>query len=49
MDTNECNTVIAGARNTVGLSTEEALRKLDAAGAAFMKATRERFRRDGEW
>ena len=49
MDTNECNTVIASARGTAGLSTEEALRKLDEGGAAFAKATRERFRRDGEW
>ena len=49
MDTNECNTVVAAARSTAGLSTEEALRKLDDAAAAFGKATRERFRRDGEW
>jgi regulator of RNase E activity RraA len=49
MDTNECNTVVAAARSTAGLSTEDALRKLDAGAAAFKKATRERFRRDGEW
>jgi 4-hydroxy-4-methyl-2-oxoglutarate aldolase len=49
MDTNECNTVIAAARSVTGLSTEEALPKLDEAGAAFVKAARERFHRDGEW
>lgn len=49
MDTNECKTVIAAARGLTGLSTEDALHKLDEAGAAFVKATRERFRRDGEW
>ncbi len=49
MDTNECDTVIAAARSTAGVPTEEALRKLDHAAAAFTKATRERFRRDAEW
>jgi 4-hydroxy-4-methyl-2-oxoglutarate aldolase len=49
MDANECQTVIAAARSAAGLSTEEALRKLDEAAAAFAKAARERFRSDGEW
>ena len=49
MDTNECNTVIAAARRAEGLSTEDVLRRLDEAGAAFTKATRERFRHDAEW
>jgi regulator of RNase E activity RraA len=49
MDANECNTVIAGARSAIGISADEALRKLDEAGAAFVKATRERFGKRGEW
>jgi 4-hydroxy-4-methyl-2-oxoglutarate aldolase len=49
MDTNECSTVIEAACSTTGLSTEDALRKLDAAATAFTKATRERFRKDAEW
>lgn len=49
MDANECNTVVAAARSTSGLTTEETLQKLDEAAMAFKKATRERFRRDGEW
>jgi hypothetical protein len=49
MDTNECQTVIAAARSTNGLSSEETLRRLDEAAAAFTKATRQQFRRDAEW
>ena len=49
MDTNECQTVIAAARSTNGLSAEETLRRLDEAAAAFTKATRQQFRRDAEW
>jgi regulator of RNase E activity RraA len=49
MDANECNTVIAAARSCSGLPTEEALKKLDEAAAAFGKATREHFGKAGEW
>lgn len=49
MDANECNTVLAAARNATGLTTEEALKKLDEAAAAFSRAAREHFKRDGEW
>ncbi|HEY2953273.1 MAG TPA: RraA family protein [Verrucomicrobiae bacterium] len=49
MDANECNTVVAAARSTAGLSTEDVLHQLDAAAAAFAKATRDRFHQDGEW
>jgi regulator of RNase E activity RraA len=49
MDANECNTVIAAARGATGLSTAEVLDKLDEAGAAFTKAAREHFGREGEW
>ncbi len=47
MDANECNTVIAAARDTAGQATEEVLRKLDKAGAAFGEAARKHFGADG--
>jgi 4-hydroxy-4-methyl-2-oxoglutarate aldolase len=49
MDTNECNTVIVAARTTAGMTSEDTLCRLDQAGEAFTKATRERFGRAGEW
>lgn len=49
MDANECNTVIAAARSCTGLTAEAALKKLDDAGAAFGKNTKEHFGRAGEW
>jgi regulator of RNase E activity RraA len=48
MDANECNTLIPTAREN-GLTTEELLRKIDEAGAAFGAAARERFGKRGEW
>ena len=49
MDNNECETVIAAARSSAGLPVDEAVETINRAGQAFGKATRERFRRDGEW
>ena len=49
MDSNECKTVIAAARGCSGLSSEEMLRQLDEAAAAFRKAAQEHFGRSGEW
>ena len=49
MDSNECETVIAAARNTTGLTTEEILENLSTASRQFGKNTRDRFARDGEW
>ncbi len=49
MDSNECNTVIAAARGVAGQAVEETLKKMDDAAAAFRRATREHFPRDGEW
>ena len=49
MDANECNTVIAAARSGTGLGTDETLKKLDEAAAAFGKAASEHFGRTGEW
>jgi regulator of RNase E activity RraA len=45
MDDNECNTVIAAARSSSGLSTEAMLAAFNEASAAFTQATRERFER----
>ena len=49
MDNNECNTVIAAARSCAGLPTDEALKRLNQAAEEFGQATKEKFRRDGEW
>jgi 4-hydroxy-4-methyl-2-oxoglutarate aldolase len=49
MDANECNTVIAAAREATGKTTEELLESLDKASKAFKEAAREKFRREGEW
>lgn len=49
MDNNECETVIAAARGCAGISTDEALERINRAAAEFAKATQERFQRAGEW
>ena len=50
MDQNECDTVIAAARSCAGLSSEEAVSRINAAGGEFGKAACERFgSNDGEW
>jgi regulator of RNase E activity RraA len=49
MDANECQTVIPAARNCSGLSTDQILANLEAAGAEFGKNTKARFQRNGEW
>lgn len=49
MDANECNTIIAAARESAGKSTEEILAALQAAGKAFGQNAREKFGRRGEW
>lgn len=49
MDSNECNTIIAAARSATGKSAAEIIQSLDQAGAAFGKATQEKFHKGGEW
>jgi regulator of RNase E activity RraA len=49
MDTNECRTVIAAARSSAGKSMEQVLLEINEAGAAFDKATVEKFGKHGEW
>lgn len=49
MDANECQTVIAAARSTAGLTIEEARQQIETAAAAFARNTREKFHRSGEF
>ncbi len=49
MDGNECNTVIAAARDSSAAGQAETLDKLAQAGAAFQRAAKQKFDRTGEW
>lgn len=49
MDANECDTIIAAARDPAGKTTDEILRGIDEAAAAFSIAVKEKFHRKGEW
>ena len=49
MDSNECNTLIPAARGAAGKPTAQVLAEINAAGAAFGVAARERFGKKGEW
>ena len=49
MDANECQTVIAAARDIAGRSTDEILAQLAAAGREFSQNARANFKRKGEW
>lgn len=49
MDDNECNTMIAAARSVSGRSTDAMLAAFDQASAAFARAARERFGKEGEF
>jgi regulator of RNase E activity RraA len=49
MDSNECNTVIPAARGAAGKPTAQILAEINAAGAAFGAAAREKFGKKGEW
>lgn len=48
MDQNECNTVVAAARDAAGRSADEVLGQLDEASARFGEAAAQRFGREGE-
>jgi hypothetical protein len=47
MDSNECSTVIPAARDSAGKTSEELLKQIDAASAAFRAAAREKFSKPG--
>jgi 4-hydroxy-4-methyl-2-oxoglutarate aldolase len=49
MDANECQTVIPAARGSAGLSSDQVLANLAAAGAQFGKNAKAKFQREGEW
>ncbi len=49
MDSNECNTLIAAARNSHGKSMDIILQNLDEATLKFKTAAREKFGKKGEW
>ena len=49
VDSNECNTVIPAARGAAGKPAGQLLAEIDAAGAAFGKAARDKFGKKGEW
>lgn len=49
MDANECQTLIAAARQAQGKTIEEVLQTLDHAADLFDKNTREKFQGSGEW
>jgi regulator of RNase E activity RraA len=49
MDSNECKTVIQAARSGAGKSADQLLDEIDRAAEAFGRATRAKFRRDGEF
>lgn len=49
MDQNECNTVIAAARESAGKTTDELLAALATAGQAFAAAAKAKFSGEGEW
>lgn len=48
MDHNECDTMIAAARSTTGMSAEQILARFEAAAGEFGSAARRRFGRSGE-
>ncbi len=49
MDSGECRTLIAAARDTAGKSMTEICAAIDQAGAEFRKSARKKFSRKGEW
>jgi len=49
MDSNECQTLIAAARNSQGKTTEEILQAIDQAGKKFSQNAREKCYGKGEW
>jgi hypothetical protein len=49
MDSNECNSVIAAARNATGKSKDTILKEINEAATEFGKAAKEKFGNMGEW
>lgn len=49
MDSNECKTLIAAARNSQGKTTQEILQAIDRAARELNQNTREKYGEKGEW
>ena len=49
MDSNECQTVIAAARNTYGKTAAEILKEINEASRRFKEAAKKKFGGQGEW
>ena len=49
MDSNECQTVIAAAREVQGMGTGEILKQVNEAGEEFSRRARKRYGPGGEW
>ena len=49
MDANECQTVIAAAREVQGMGTTEMLKQVNEAGEEFSRRAREKYGGGGEW
>jgi 4-hydroxy-4-methyl-2-oxoglutarate aldolase len=49
MDSNECNTIIAAARNASGKTSDQILEDLNEASKQFSNAVKEKFGKKGEW
>ncbi len=49
MDANECETIIAAARDSAGKTSREILAAFDKAAARFSRNARAKFERKGEW
>ena len=49
LDRQECETVIAAAKSTAGMGTDEIMARLDEAGKRYSEAVRARYAKDGEW
>ena len=49
MDSNECSTIIAAARESAGRPVADTLAAIDAASAAFRQAAKKKFSGKGEW
>jgi regulator of RNase E activity RraA len=49
MDSNECQTLIAAARSSAGLTVEEILDRFDQASQEFRRAAKEELHRPGEF
>jgi len=48
LDSQECQTMIAAARDSAGLTVEQMLKRFDEAGSAYVRAVKEKFKGGGQ-